>query len=77
MPALAKKKFARPYLNGKKLYMVVHACHPSDSRKLQTGGLQYSLAWAKKQDPISKITTAKKGWRYGSSSTGIVDDSRA
>jgi hypothetical protein len=31
-PAEAKK-FVRPHLNGKKLGMVAHACHPSDGGK--------------------------------------------
>jgi hypothetical protein len=36
----------------------LHSCHPSYSRKCNIGG------WlAKKEDPIFKITRAKKGWR--------------
>jgi hypothetical protein len=31
------KKVCKTYLNGKKLGMVAHACHPSDSRKHKIG----------------------------------------
>jgi hypothetical protein len=37
----------RPHLNGKKMGMVVHACHPSYRRKLKIRGLQSRLVWAK------------------------------
>jgi hypothetical protein len=32
------KMFVRPHLHGKKLVMVVHACHSSDGRKHKIGG---------------------------------------
>jgi hypothetical protein len=32
------KKFARPHLGGKKLSMVVCACHPSEGGKFKIGG---------------------------------------
>jgi hypothetical protein len=40
--------------------VMVHACHPSNGRKLKIGGAQHRLAWAKKQDAISK-TLEQKG----------------
>jgi hypothetical protein len=41
--------------------MVTHACHPSNGRKLKIGeGQWFRLAWAKKRDPTSKITKAKR-----------------
>jgi hypothetical protein len=52
------KKFVRSYLNGKKLDMVAHFCHPSNSGKCNTG-LQSSPIRAKRQDPVSKITRGK------------------
>jgi hypothetical protein len=48
------KKFARPYFNGEK---AEHSCY---GRKLNIGGLLSRLAWAKKQDPNSKITIEKR-----------------
>jgi hypothetical protein len=42
--------------------MVVPACHPSSDEKNKNRRIQ-----GKKQDPISKITKAKKkGWRHSS-----------
>jgi hypothetical protein len=37
----------RPHLTGKKLGMVVHACHPSNRMKHKTEGSWFRLAWAK------------------------------
>jgi hypothetical protein len=47
--------FVRPHLNRKKLGVVVHICHPSNCRKPKTRPV-----WGKKEDPISKITRAKR-----------------
>jgi hypothetical protein len=41
------KMFERPHLNGKKLNMVVCACHTSSGRKYRIGGLRSRLTWAK------------------------------
>jgi hypothetical protein len=49
-----KKKLLRPHLNGKKLGMVAHACHPSDIRKPKIGGLQSGPALAKSKTLSSK-----------------------
>jgi hypothetical protein len=38
--------------------MVVHACHPSDSQSLKTRRTR--SGWAKKQNFVSKITSAKR-----------------
>jgi hypothetical protein len=40
--------------------VVACICHPSDGQKLKIRGSQSRLAWAKKQDPISKITREKE-----------------
>jgi hypothetical protein len=45
----------------KKLGMVVSTYHLSNGRKLKIGGSQ---AWAKKGDPLSKITTAKSAGEW-------------
>jgi ribosomal protein L31 len=44
----------------KKLKVVVQACHPSFSGKCKIGGSKSRLTWAKKRDPIFKITRAKR-----------------
>jgi hypothetical protein len=44
----------------KKLGMGVHACHPSYSGKHKIGGSSVQANLGKKQDPISKITRAKR-----------------
>jgi hypothetical protein len=57
-----QKKFGRPPTQGKKLGVVTHACHPSNSGKPKIGDPQSRPVWAKKKkkkDSISKI--AKKG----------------
>jgi hypothetical protein len=41
--------FARPHLNGKKLGMVVCACHPNNNRKHKIGEWWSRLAWAKSE----------------------------
>jgi hypothetical protein len=50
----------RLYLNGKKLGMVVHACHPSYGRKLKIGGSESRPAWAKSES-LSPNNQNKKG----------------
>jgi hypothetical protein len=40
--------------------MVVHTCHHSYGKSQKIVGLWYRLAWGKKQDPIYKITRAKR-----------------
>jgi hypothetical protein len=55
-PAMVKS--LRPHLNKKKLAVGGHACQSSDGGKCKIGFC--SAAWEKKQDPISKITRAKK-----------------
>jgi hypothetical protein len=37
----------RPHFNGRKLGVVMHACHPSYGRKHKIGRSQSKLAWAK------------------------------
>jgi hypothetical protein len=44
----------------KKVGVVVHTCHPSNDRKCKIGGSELRLAWAKKQNPICKISRAKR-----------------
>jgi hypothetical protein len=39
--------FVRPHLDGKKLGMVAHVCHPSYSRKCKIGGLLSRMEWAR------------------------------
>jgi hypothetical protein len=39
------EKIARPHLDRKKLGMVVHPCHPSNSGKYKTGGSQCRPVW--------------------------------
>jgi hypothetical protein len=53
------KKFVGPHLR-KKLGMMACACQHSDYRKHKIRGSWSRLAWAKKQDPIFKITKAKR-----------------
>jgi hypothetical protein len=57
-----QKQFARPHLNGKKLGFVAPTYHlkNGDGRKGKIGGLRCRLAWAKKQDPISRITVVER-----------------
>jgi hypothetical protein len=43
-----QKSLQDPHLHGKELGIVAHICHPSYSRKLKIGGLQFRIAWAKK-----------------------------
>jgi hypothetical protein len=43
-----KKVRETPHLNRKKSYVVVQACHPSDSGKLKKGW-RFRLAWAKSE----------------------------
>jgi hypothetical protein len=43
-----------------KLCVVVCTCYPSDSGKHKTGGSIVQAGLGKKQDPISKITRAKR-----------------
>jgi hypothetical protein len=49
----------RPHLNGKKLDVVVHACHLSKGGKHKTGRSWSRSAWSKSETP-SKITRAKR-----------------
>jgi hypothetical protein len=44
----------------KKLGVVAHDCHPRYVRKPTIRGSWSKQPWAKKQDPISKITSAKR-----------------
>jgi hypothetical protein len=57
---LGQKILWDPHLNRKKLNMVAHTCHLSNSRKGKIGGLWAKQAWAKKWEPVSKITGAKQ-----------------
>jgi hypothetical protein len=42
-----KKMFTRPHPSGKKLGMVLHACHSSNNGKCKLSGLLFRPAWAK------------------------------
>jgi hypothetical protein len=55
-----QKKFLRLHLSGKKLEMVVHICHLSDSEKLKIERSQYRPIWAKEETLSPKITRAKR-----------------
>jgi hypothetical protein len=55
--------FERSHLS-KTLDMVVCACHSYCNEKPKIGGSWSRPAWTRKQDPISKTTRAKKGWRH-------------
>jgi hypothetical protein len=45
-----QKSLQGPYLNGKKLGVVPHICHPSHGRRHKIGGLWSRLNWAKSED---------------------------
>jgi hypothetical protein len=60
-----QKKFMGPHPNGRKLGMVEHICHPTDSRKLKKiGGSQSRLTWAKGKSYFQN-NQSKKDWRNG------------
>jgi hypothetical protein len=44
--------------------MMACTCHPSDSGKLEIGGLWSRPAWPKKKDHSSNLTRARKGWSH-------------
>jgi hypothetical protein len=46
--ASPNKKFTRPYLNGRKLGTVLHACHPSYGRKPKIGRITVQVGLGKK-----------------------------
>jgi hypothetical protein len=55
------------HLNGKKkLGLVVHTCHPSDSRKPKIRGSQSRPTWAKGERPYLQNNESKTGWLLGS-----------
>jgi hypothetical protein len=56
----SSKKFGRPHLDGKKLGVVAHACHPSAGRKHKIGGPWSRPVRTKSETPISKLTRAKR-----------------
>jgi hypothetical protein len=53
------KNLLRPHLNGKKLEVVARACHHIYGRKYKIR-ITVQSGLGKKQDPISKITRAKR-----------------
>jgi hypothetical protein len=57
-----KKKFVSLHLEGRKLDVEVRAHYPSNSGKHKLGGLEVQADLGKKQDPISKMTRAKRTW---------------
>jgi hypothetical protein len=61
------KKFSRPHFTGKKLGIVLQACHPSYGEKCSISLLWFRLSWAQCETLSPKITGTKRAGGYGSS----------
>jgi hypothetical protein len=51
----------RIHLNGKKLGVVAHICHPNDSKKCKTGGSQSRLTWLEAEPHVQSNQIKRAG----------------